>query len=134
MKNILVIERDDDSLALLKEILEDKGYNVLGTTSIENGLDILKRGIPLQLIMLSTFVENKESFSIIERIKQDSGVSSIPLIAITSSTRTNEGARALKEGCAAYVSKPIDEEAVLSNIEHILEGKDVTNYGKDISS
>ena len=31
MKNILVVERDDDSLALLKEILEEKEYNVLSS-------------------------------------------------------------------------------------------------------
>jgi len=121
MNNILIIERDDDSLYLLKEILEDKDYNVLGTTSIENGLDILKRGISIQLVMLSTFLENKESFNVIERIKRDSAISYIPIIAVTSSTRTNEGARALKEGCSAYISKPIEEETVLNVVEKFLK-------------
>ncbi len=129
MKNILVVERDDDSLSLLKEILEEKGYNVLGTTNIENGLDILRRGIIIQIILLSTFVENKESFYVIKKIKEDPKISSIPIVAITSSARTTEGARALKEGCAAFIFKPIEEDAIVNIIENIFQGKDTENHG-----
>ncbi len=126
MKNILVIENNEDSLALVKEILEEAEWNVLGTAIIENGFDILKRKIVIELIFVSTVLEGTEGFDVLRRMMEELASFSIkvPVVAITSSAETNEGARALQEGCIAVVSKPIEEEEVHRVIKEALRGKD----------
>ncbi|MBU1863067.1 MAG: response regulator [Candidatus Omnitrophica bacterium] len=124
MKNLLIIENDEDNLSLIKEILEDNGYNVLGTAHLENGLDILQRGIPLQLILLSTVFDGVERFDAIERVKKDETNASVPIIALTSSERTNEGGKALEKGCFSFLHRPIEEEALLEAVKNVLEKKE----------
>lgn len=111
-KNILLIESDNDSLLLLKEILEEKGYCVFGTTIIENAFDIMIQGIKIDIIFASTYIENAERYTIIKRFKDHRLSADLPIIAITQSAETNEGFRSIQEGCTAYVSKPIDEAAL----------------------
>jgi len=120
MKNILIIENDGDSLALLKEILEEKGYNALGASHIDNGLAVLRQGIAIDLILVSTIIENAETYDHIKIAINDKLSASIPTIALTSSQETNEGVRAMEEGCVAYIARPIEEAELLKIVKSVL--------------
>jgi len=120
-KNILVVESDNDSLALLKEILEEKGCTVFGTIYAENAFDILGQGIKIDIIMVSTYFANSEELSVVKRFKEKEQYATIPIIGIVQSAQTSEGSHALKEGCSSILVKPIDEEG----IENVLKGFEI---------
>lgn len=127
--NILIVESDADSLELLKEIVEDASMNGIGTSTIENAFEIIKKGITIDAILLSLMYENKERFDIIESLQKATQPKTVPIIAIASSSRTHEGAQAQQSGCAAFVSKPIDEEELITTIKET-----VGSHDKNISS
>ena len=116
MKNILIIEEDPDSLNLIKDILEDDGYNVIGTSRIESAYEIFKRGIALHCVLINLIFNNTEKYELIDEIKEQLRDIQIPIIALTSSKRTNEGALAINRGCQAAIAKPIIEEELLKSI------------------
>ena len=132
-KNILLVESNNDALVLLKEILEDRGYNVLGTVYIENAFDILVKGITIDLIMASTYVESVESVDIVKRFKEHRVGSTIPIVAIVQSRQTNESVQALHKGACDYVAKPIEEDAVDNVLKNVLK-ESGDEHGKDSSS
>jgi len=132
-KNILLIESDNDSLSLMKEILEEKGYTVFATIYIENAFDILIQGIKIDLIMVSTYIENAECFSMLKRFKEHRISTGLPLFAIAQSAETSEGPRAIKEGCVAYITKPIDEELLDKRLNEIFN-MEANEHGQDSSS
>ena len=120
MSNIVIIESDNDSLILMKEILEENKFNVFSTTHLEHAFDVMKRGIKVDLILLSLVLKNVERFDVIEKLKSDEISSGVPIIAVASSAQTSEKARALKEGCVSVVSKPIDEAELVEAIKKVL--------------
>lgn len=108
-KTILLIESDTDALALLKEILEDKGHSVFGTVFVEKALDILGQGIKIDVIMVSTYLEKAERLSVVQKFKDFKASKDIPIVGIVQSAQTTDAASALRAGCCAVVAKPIDE-------------------------
>lgn len=119
-KTILLIESDTDALALLKEILEDKGHSVFGTVFVEKAFDILGQGIKIDLLMVSTYLEKEERLSVVPRFKDFKASKDIPIIGIVQSAQTTDASSALQAGCCAVVAKPIDECA----LEEILKSVD----------
>jgi len=52
--------------------------------------------------------------------KSDPDLGAVPIIAVTSHAMKGDDQRILAAGCDAYLSKPIDKEALLALIEHNL--------------
>jgi PleD family two-component response regulator len=117
-KTILLIESDTDALALLKEILEDKGHSVFGTVYIEKAFAILSQGIKIDVIMVSTYLEKAESLSVVQRFQGFELSNNIPIIGIVQSAQTTDTAVALRAGCCAVVAKPIDESELDQALQH----------------
>lgn len=132
MNTILLIEEEQDSLSLLKEILDECGYNTLGTKSMANALDVFKRGITVDLIICSIIVDNTERFDLIDQLKNERSSAGIPLIALISSAETTESAQAREKGCSGCIAKPIEEEKVVAAVRNAFKMGD--NNGKDPSS
>ena len=111
-RKILVIESDEDSLSLVKQILEEKGYTVFGSIYLENAFEILGQGITIDVIFLSTYFENEEETSAIARLKEREQYSTIPIVGIVQSAETSEEADALEKGYTTVLVKPIGEEGL----------------------
>ena len=123
MSTLLIIEPDADSHALLKEITEDHGYTVMATEMIENGLEIINRGIAIACVLISVDGGSAALDESIARLRETTRGAALPVIAVTSSSRTSEGPQALKAGCAAFVPKPITDGALLDALATVLATK-----------
>jgi CheY-like chemotaxis protein len=117
MKKILVIEHTKDELILLKEILEDEQYTVLGTIVAETAYEMIRQGVQIDLIIINVSFETTGSFDTIKTIKTCCADCAIPLIALTTSSVKAENEKALAEGCVDIVTKPIDEALLVSCVK-----------------
>ena len=116
---ILVIEDNDQNLYLVTYILEKKRYEVLQAHDGREGIEIAGK-TSLNLILLDIQLPLMDGYSVAKILKKNMGGNDIPIIAITSYAMAGDREKAFEAGCSGYITKPIDPDTFISNIEHYL--------------
>ena len=116
-KTILVVEDDEASSILFKEILRPYGPSVLiardGREAIKkiesNTVDIVVMDIRLP------FMNGYEATKLIKEIKPE-----IPVLAQTAYTLFDDRERCITAGCDDYMVKPINSSVLVNKINRFL--------------
>jgi len=118
-KTILVVEDHQVSRDLVVELLTAAGYIVL---EAEDGLGLIERVKHERpdLILMDLQLPHIDGFTLIRQLKADAETREIPVLAATAYTQPEQKASALDAGCAYYLTKPLDTQAVLSVVARFL--------------
>ncbi|MBK9052561.1 MAG: response regulator [Chloroflexi bacterium] len=106
-KKILCIEDNNTNRILVSRIVDAEGHELL---SAENGLvalELLQTEMP-DLILLDINMPGINGLELAGRIKADSRLRHIPLIATTANVLVGDRERCLEAGCDDYLAKPLD--------------------------
>lgn len=118
-KNINILIADDESLIRmdLKEILEEKGYNVIGEA--KNGYDVLDfcNETTPDLIILDIKMPEMDGFQTLQHLNISSAYPKIPVIMLTAYSQPELIEQAVGMGVFAYIVKPVKEYDLLPAIE-----------------
>ena len=118
--SILII---DDDLTLLKtaeEILSEQ-YNVSVAKSGMQALNLLKRNIIPDLILLDIDMPQIDGYETLEEIRKINGCDLIPIIFLTGFSEMDYEIKGLKAGAVDYIIKPFVKEILLARVERHLE-------------
>ena len=112
---ILVVDDDQDALALSREILEATGATVTTADSGPEALEKLRRG-RADVLITDLAMPRMDGFELIEQIRscEDIGVRGIPAAALTAFARSEDRVRALHSGFQVHLSKPIDPAELMA--------------------
>jgi diguanylate cyclase (GGDEF)-like protein/PAS domain S-box-containing protein len=116
----MVIDDVGDSLNLLATLLKQNGYRVRPADSGELALASLKLRKP-DLVLLDVRMPGMDGFEVCERIKADPDTADIPVIFITALNDTSDKVKGFQLGGADFITKPYQEEEVLSRVKSQLE-------------
>ena len=116
MATILVIEDNPDNMDLIEEILEDEGHTVLKATLAEDGIVTLRK-TGADLVVMDIALPQMSGLEATRIIKTDDALRHTPVIALTAHAMATDRETALAAGCDAYLTKPIDEAALLNAID-----------------
>src|SRR5262249_46473737 len=108
---ILVAEDDFPSRELLTEILTAWGYEVLQAANGFEALGQLAHGLP-DLGLLDIQMPLLDGFGVIRQIRCDERYRSLRVIALTAYAMREDRERATRAGFDAYLSKPVEIEAL----------------------
>lgn len=111
MRNIAVVEDNPDNRLLLQVLLGDR-YAI---TEYETGilaLEGFRTSVP-ELVLLDISLPGMDGTEVLQRMKDDLELASIPVIAVTAHAMTGDRERFLAMGFDAYITKPIVDEQVL---------------------
>jgi CheY-like chemotaxis protein len=114
-KKILVVDDTDWNRDLLVQLLEEN-YAVLEAVDGEQGVKATEQEKP-DLILMDLGMPVMDGWEATRRIKANSVLKHIPIIAVTSHAMVGDEIEARKAGCDDYLSKPIDEELLLEKIK-----------------
>jgi two-component system, cell cycle response regulator DivK len=106
-KTIMVVEDYDDTRLLLKKGLEGLGYSVLEASNGQEAVDIAGREHP-DLILMDLDLPILDGIAATQRIRQHSGLESVPIVAVTAYPMSYTHVKAFAKGCDEYMPKPID--------------------------
>ena len=116
---IAVVEDNMDNRLLVQAILED-GYEI---SEYENGMEVLEGmgdDIP-DLILLDISLPGMDGTEVLEWVRAQEPLKSLPVIALTAHAMTGDREKYLESGFDDYVTKPIiDEDVLLGAIERLL--------------
>ncbi len=115
IKNILIIEDEEDLCWLLSNTLKDKGYNVIIANTISEGTACLKE-LP-DLVFLDLKLPDGDGMDILPKIKKISSDTLVTVISAYGSEERMEEARA--KGVFSFIDKPFTEESILGLISQI---------------
>lgn len=116
MKTILIIE---DDLALREntaELLELENYKVLTAPNGKLGIELAKKSLP-DIIVCDIMMPEVDGYGVLEAISMDSQTQHIPFIFLSAKTEHKEIRRGMDMGADDYLTKPFEEEELLSAIE-----------------
>jgi two-component system cell cycle response regulator DivK len=112
---ILVVEDSEDIRALLEELLEAEGYNLIFATNGEEGLTLAQQENPT-IILMDLSLPGMDGWEAVYRLRQLPEFATTPIIALTAHATRKDEERALAVGCTGYISKPFDMEKLLDYI------------------
>ncbi len=118
-KRILVVEDNQINLALLKQLLEVHGYEILETPEGLEAIDIARDEQP-DVILMDIRLPDICGLEVTRLLKQDEQTKTIPIIAVTALATAEYEKKGLESGCDAYIAKPITLGNLLRTIESFL--------------
>jgi len=104
MPTILIIEDDKFLRELIKRKLQSEGFSTLEAVDGEVGLEAVKTQKP-DLILLDLILPGMDGFEVLEKIKAESAVSSIPVIILSNLGQKDDIERGLGLGAVDYLVK-----------------------------
>jgi len=106
---VLLIDDDDDTLALVSEILRMYGADVSAVPSVSEALLELARRLP-DVIVSDIAMPVEDGYSFIRKVRalQPALGGQVPAIALTAYAGATEAQRALDAGFQVHVAKPVD--------------------------
>lgn len=119
MKRVLVIEDNEDNMALITFILEAEGCTVLPAVTGRAGYETALRERP-DFIILDIQLPDIMGTEVLRMIRESEIGGSIPVIAMTSYAMAGDEQHLLAAGCTGYIEKPIDPELVIRQITDII--------------
>lgn len=119
MKKALVIEDDRDSLKLISYALRRNGYEVIAAGSGEDGVEMTETTNPIFIIM-DIDLPGIDGLETTRRIRE-SGLTDVPIIAITSLAMSGDRERIMAAGLNAYIEKPIDPLTIVDTLHKIIK-------------
>jgi two-component system cell cycle response regulator DivK len=118
-KRILVVEDQEDNRRILRDLLTSAGYEVIEALTGDEGVAMAGAHSP-DLILMDIQLPVMDGYEAMRRIKSDSALRLIPIIAVTSYALSGDDLKAQQAGCDAYVSKPFSPRLLLSKIRELV--------------
>ena len=116
---ILVIEDNPDNLELMVDLFEAFGYAPLTASNGEAGFDAAQARLP-DLVICDVHLPKLDGYGVVRQLKNDSALRTIPVLAVTALAMVGDRDRMLAAGFDGYISKPIEPETFVQEIETFL--------------
>jgi len=119
-KKIVYIEDDLEMIDLVKMILNNKGFEVIGAHGGRQGLDAINTEKP-DLVLLDLMMPDVDGWDVYHQIKASEDTSKIPVIVITAKAQAIDRVLGLQIAKVDdYISKPFRPTELTESIENIL--------------
>jgi chemosensory pili system protein ChpA (sensor histidine kinase/response regulator) len=112
----------DDSISVRKfvgRILEKAGYSVkLASDGLEASELIAQVGC--HLVITDIEMPRMNGYELMSHLRQDPATRRIPVLVVTSRAGAKHRERAMKEGAASFLTKPVQEEQLLAVVDQLM--------------
>lgn len=119
MKTALVIEDNENNMALITFILHANGFETLRAERGIQGIEIFAENDP-DFILLDIQLPDIDGAEVLSRIRETEKGATIPIIAVTSYAMVGDKCALIEAGCDGYIEKPIDPFHFITEINSIV--------------
>ena len=116
---ILIVEDNPPNLELMSYLLTAFGHVPLSAQSGEQGLTLAHQEKP-DLIICDIQLPGMDGYSYARQVKTQTALRAVPLVAVTALAMVGDRDRVLATGFDGYISKPIDPETFVADVETFL--------------
>lgn len=118
---ILIVEDNQVNLDIFTEILEDD-FDLKIALDGQQALDIIENYMP-DLVLLDVMMPAMNGYEVCERIRGNSKLKDITVIMVSARAMESERKKGLESGADEYITKPFDEEVLMTMVKSYLNQK-----------
>jgi len=118
---ILCIEDDPEMIELVKLILSRQGYEVIGATGGDAGLQAIERERPA-LVLLDLMMPEMDGWEVYQRMRADERMKDVPVIVVTAKAQSIDKVLGLHIAKVNdYITKPFGPSELLTSVMRVLQ-------------
>jgi len=115
-ERILVVEDNETSMKLFRDVLQAKGYSTLEASTGEDAVELARSRDPA-LVLMDVQLPGIDGIEALAQLRGDERTSAIPVVALTAQAMSGDSERFLDVGFDAYLSKPVDVLELIRVVE-----------------
>jgi len=116
---ILIIEDNPANIELMSFLLSAYGHAPLSAADGPRGVAAARSERP-DLIACDVNLPGMDGFSVLAELKGDPALAAVPILAVTALAMTGDREKVLAAGFDGYISKPIEPESFVAELEAFL--------------
>jgi CheY-like chemotaxis protein len=113
---LLLIDDDVETINLLVDYFETRGFSCKGVTNASKGLEELKRYKP-KFVLLDILLPDIDGFTLCKMIKSDEALKDIPIYFLSAIHSSDIENKLLETGANGYITKPFN----LSDFDFLID-------------
>lgn len=123
LPHILIVDDEPFNIEIITELLEEEGgYQLSSALDGQIAIDMLEAAPnDFDIIILDRMMPNMDGMEVLARIKEHDILRHCPVIFQTAKTSQADIAEGLEAGAHYYLTKPFDEEVLLSVIKTAMQ-------------
>jgi DNA-binding response OmpR family regulator len=121
---LMVIDDNEQMRNMLARRLTRRGFTVATASDAMEGLQTVLRE-PVELVLLDHMMPGIDGLEALKLLRHKYSATALPVIMVTARRDADNMADALELGANDYVTKPVDFEALLEQIEYHLSQRQV---------
>lgn len=126
---ILVVDDDDDLVAILQTLFTSAGYEVISASSAKDAIDIAPKVNP-DLVVLDVMMEDLLAGLRVARYLRGSELAHIPILMLTSihmrsDTQFRTESAGLFNDRDSFLEKPVGLDRLLEEVQRVLKPKSI---------
>jgi CheY-like chemotaxis protein len=125
---ILVADDNETNRDILATRLEASGYEVLHAGDGEEALAVTREHRP-DLILLDIMMPKLDGIEVCRRLKADAALPFTPIVLVTAKAESSDVVEGLDAGADEYLTKPIDQKALVARVKALLRIKERHDSG-----
>lgn len=114
-QSVLVVEDEEVMRAILRQLLEDSGYDVFTSDSAENALQVFSEH-EIAVTLTDIKMSGKDGLELLDQIKSIDAEAIV--VIMTAFSSVDSAVAALRKGAYDYVTKPFVNEDLLQTIKN----------------
>ena len=125
MARILIIEDNPANIELMSFLLSAYGHAPLSAADGPRGVAAARSERP-DLIACDVNLPGMDGFAVLAELKGDPALAGVPILAVTALAMTGDREKVLAAGFDGYISKPIEPESFVAELEAFLTSTPAT--------
>lgn len=113
-KKVLLVDDDIRNTFALAKVLRTYDIEVVIAPNGREGIDLLDAEKGIDAILMDIMMPIMDGFEAIQKIREKSCYSDLPIIALTAKTMPADREKCLSVGATDYLSKPLDMDKLLT--------------------
>ncbi len=126
---ILVVDDEAIQRDIVKDILEDQGYEVIISGSGPDALERIKTS-PIDVVLTDLRMPGMDGVELLEHIKEID--SETVVVVITAYGSIESAVDAMKKGAYHYLTKPLDKEHLTLIVQRALQAKHLSDENRSL--
>ena len=130
---ILIVDDNAMNVDILQSCLGFHGYEIITATDGEEALATAREQQP-DLILLDVMMPKLDGLEVCRRLKADASFPFMPIILVTARADSKDVVAGLEAGGDEYLTKPVDQDALVARVRSMLRIKDLHDTGERLAA
>jgi two-component system cell cycle response regulator DivK len=115
-ESVLVVEDNEKSMKLFRDVLTVTGYRALEATTGVQAVELAAKHGP-DLVLMDIQLPDIDGVETLSRLRADERTAAIPVLALTAQAMQGDRERFLAAGFDGYLSKPLNIAELVATVK-----------------